>query len=89
LAEIHHWLRDREDLEAADRVSDMLGAALRRVAAIGHPGAPRDHLLPGLRSVNHKGFNVYFVMRGTEFRVLRIVRGTRDIRKLDFTDDGN
>jgi plasmid stabilization system protein ParE len=60
---------------------------VKRFAHIGHPGAPRDDLAPGLRSANYKSFLVLFAIRGKEFRVIRIVRGARDLRKLNFADD--
>jgi plasmid stabilization system protein ParE len=60
---------------------------VKRYANIGHPGAPRDDLGRGLRSATYKSFLVVFAIRGKEFRVMRIVRGARDLRSLDFSDD--
>ncbi len=61
---------------------------MERLARIGHPGAPRDDLGGGVRSRTHKGFLILFRIIGNEFRVVRIIRGARDISKLDFSDDG-
>ncbi|MEQ1612224.1 MAG: type II toxin-antitoxin system RelE/ParE family toxin [Hyphomicrobiaceae bacterium] len=86
LAQIHFWIRGHEDLESADSVTDMILNAAKKLARIGHSGRPRDDLQIGLRGVSHKGFSLFFVIRDGEMRVIHIVRGTRDVRKLDFTD---
>jgi len=70
----------------ADKVIDAIEATLVKFARIGFGGAPRDHLSPGLRGANHKGFNILFRIVGNDMQIIRIVRGARDIRKLDFTD---
>ena len=88
LDQLYDWISSKEDDIAAAAVLTMLDAAIERFARIGHPGSPREKLAPGLRSVNHKGFNIYFFIRGKEFRVVHIIRGARDISKLDFSDDG-
>ncbi len=64
----------------------MINAFAEKSARIGNPGSPVDHLSSGMRSATHKGFNFYFVIRDDEMRVIHIVRGARDVRKLDFTD---
>lgn len=64
----------------------MINAFAEKSARIGNPGSSADHLSSGLRSANHKGFNFFFFIRGDEMRMIHIVRGARDVRKLDFTE---
>jgi plasmid stabilization system protein ParE len=64
----------------------MILEAANKRARIGHIGRPRNDLQAGLSSVNHKCFGLFFVIRDDEMRMIHIVRGARDARKLDFTD---
>ena len=65
----------------------MIEAALMKFARIGFTGSPREHLAPGLRGTTHKGFAILFRVVGHDMQVVRVVRGARDLRKLDFSDE--
>ncbi len=62
---------------------------MKRLAVVGHPGAPRDRLAKGLRSANHKSFMIFFYATATELRVVHIVRAARDLRMLDYADESD
>lgn len=65
----------------------MIEAALTKFARVGFTGSPREHLAPGLRGATHKGSAILFRVIGHDMQVVRIVRGARDMRKSDFSDE--
>ena len=83
--DLYDWIADRDGEDAAARVVQIINAFAEKSARIGNPGSPCDRLSSGLRSAHHKGFNFFFLIRGDEMRMIHIVRGARDVRKLDFT----
>lgn len=54
-----------------------LQSALQRLAALGHGGAPRSELGPGLRLTVHKPYSIYFRQTDTETIIIRILHGKR------------
>lgn len=54
-------------------------------------GAPRDHLMPGLRVVFHQRYAIYYKPLPGILFVVRVVHGARDIAAImdagDFPDE--
>jgi plasmid stabilization system protein ParE len=73
----------------AGRFIARLDAHLERIAFLGHSGVPRDNVRAGLRLAVHGRYNVYFRVTQAETIIVRIVHSARDVRRLDFDDDGS
>ena len=73
---------------AADNPSRALTFVAEIEARIGRipdaPGAstPRDDLHPGLRSVRHGRYGIYFLVLDQEIRVVRVLHGARDLPRV-------
>lgn len=64
----------------------MIEATLMKFARVGFTGSPRENLAPGLRGTARMGFAILFRLVGHDMQVVRIVRGVRDMSKLDLSD---
>jgi toxin ParE1/3/4 len=84
LDDILDYLADTAGVEVALRFTDHLDAELSRLAWTGHSGVDREALSPGLRLTIVGNYSVYFRVSDTETRIIHVVRGSRDLRTLDF-----
>ena len=87
MADIHVYAR-QHDPAAADRLVLAIYAHFDRIAATGHSGVPRDNLRPGLRLAVHGRYNIYFRVTDAETIIVRVVHSARDVRRLQFDDNG-
>ena len=78
-------LEEIGDFIAADNPGRALSFVVEIEARIGRivamPGASlaRDDLHPGLRSVRHGRYAIYFVEAGDEVRIVRVIHTARDV----------
>jgi toxin ParE1/3/4 len=49
-------------------------------------GRPRDVFLPGLRSVRHRGFAIFYVIETGRPVVVAVIHERRNLAALDFAD---
>ncbi|HRD74692.1 MAG TPA: type II toxin-antitoxin system RelE/ParE family toxin [Hyphomicrobiaceae bacterium] len=73
-------------LDIALRFADDIDAELSRLAWIGHSGASREWLSPGLRLHVLGNYCIYFRVTPTETRIIRFLHGAMDISRLSFDD---
>ncbi len=75
-------------LEAATRFLDAVAGSVETVCVMPEMGAPKhfkNPVLAGLRSWPVKDFEdtrIYYVIQGDVLRVVRVLHGRRDIRKI-------
>lgn len=70
--------------DVALRFADRIDAELSRLAELGHGGAPRDWLSPGLRFTTIARYSVYFRVTETALIVVRFLHGARDLSGIGF-----
>lgn len=73
-------------IDVALRFAERIDDELHRLADIGHGGANRDWLAPGLRLTVLGRYSIYFRLTATETIVLRFLHGHRDLSGIDFDD---
>jgi plasmid stabilization system protein ParE len=78
-------------IDTALRFAEQIDLKLHRLADVGHSGASREWLSPGLRLSLLGNYSIYFRVTPTETIIVRFLRGGRDITKIDFNseDDQN
>ena len=89
--EILAYVARESGLDTALTLADRIDTELNRRASVGHAGASREWLSPGLRLTVVAGFSVYFRVTPTETIIVRFLRGSRDASVIAFdadTDDG-
>jgi plasmid stabilization system protein ParE len=69
---------------AALRFADQIDRELFHLADIGHTGVARDWLGAGLRMTMIGNYCVYFRVSADETRIIRVLRGSRDINRTHF-----
>jgi toxin ParE1/3/4 len=57
-------------------------ADLRRIQLFPDSGAPRQQLAAGLRVTFHGRYAIYYVQRGRQIVVVRVLHGSRDVAAL-------
>ncbi len=45
-------------------------------------GSPREQLAPGLRTIFHQNYGVYYTATATEVVIVRVIHGARDVAAL-------
>ena len=87
LGQFRYYLLE-DSLEAATRFLDAVDESVETVCVMPEMGAPkqfRNPVLAGLRSWPVKGFEdirIYYAVQGDVLRVIRVLHGRRDIRKI-------
>jgi plasmid stabilization system protein ParE len=71
-------------LDNALRFADQIDKHLYRLAELGHSGASREWISPGLRLTTIGSYSVYFRVTTTETIIVRFLRGSRDISEIEF-----
>ena len=83
---MHYIAADNPD--AADRFVMQILNDLHNMAVIGHIGAPREWIAPGLRLHVYGRFCAYFRFDDTTLTIVRILRGAQDIGAIIFEPGG-
>lgn len=74
-------------LDTALRFADQIDQQLYRLAELGHAGVSREWISPGLRLTLIGSYSVYFRVTPTATIIVRFLRGSRDISKVEFGAD--
>jgi toxin ParE1/3/4 len=85
-SQIQFTLEDRGS-QAANLLLDRFDDDLEDLADLGGPGAARDDLRPGLRLHLLLPYHVYFRTTDREVLIVRVIHGSRDLRRIDFSPD--
>jgi toxin ParE1/3/4 len=88
IREVDAYLHQRHGEPVAATFLRRLDADLKSLAASGHSGASRDELRPGLRLHVFERFSIYFRLTDEVITVVRILRGSRDLKNINFASDG-
>ena len=78
----------QDAFETAARFLDAVDESIEAICQMPHSGAPKplkNPILSGLRSWAVKGFEdilIFYVVRPDALRVVRVLRGRRDIQKI-------
>jgi toxin ParE1/3/4 len=72
----------RRNLAAADRLVDRFLAASRLHAQFPRLGQGRDEISPGLRCFLVRPFVAFYRIEGEKIRILRLLHGRRDLKRL-------
>jgi plasmid stabilization system protein ParE len=60
--------------------------AIERLADFPEMGRPRSAFFPGLRSVRHRGYVVFYVIEAGRAVVIAVIHERRNLAALDFAD---
>jgi plasmid stabilization system protein ParE len=71
-------------IDKAIYLADLFDRELAKLARIGHSGASREWLSPGLRLTVIGQYSVYFRVTETKTTVVRVLMGARDLQGIDF-----
>ena len=81
LAEI--WLYVALDnLEAADRLLDMIDDKAKSLLAHPEMGRKREDLAKSLRCLNAGNYIIFYRISGTDIEIVRVLHGARDIETI-------
>ena len=86
LVAIRAW---SEHAWGASKTRDFLEGlieAIERLAEFPMMGRPRDVFFPGLRSVRHRGFAIFYVIEAGRPVVVAVIHERRNLAALDFAD---
>jgi toxin ParE1/3/4 len=84
IEEVLAYISGRASAETALRFADQIDRELFNLADVGHTGVSRDWLASGLRMTMIGDYCVYFRVSANEIRIIRFLRGSRDIRLVSF-----
>ena len=83
------YLASTAGIDTALRFAEQIDAELYRLADLGHGGASREWLSPGLRLSVLGSYSIYFRVTPTEMIIVRFVRGSRDLASIAFDADAD
>jgi toxin ParE1/3/4 len=63
----------------ADKFIDALYESCKDLAAMPHMGRARDELMPGLRSMSHRGYIIYYLVGPHRLEIVRVLNGCMDV----------
>ena len=86
--EIIDYIHNEAGTEIANRFAEALDAELAKLAALGHAGASREAVSPGLRLTVFGNYCIYFRLTESKTIVVRILHGARDTTHISFDSDG-
>lgn len=84
LDEILAYIESEAGTAVALKFADRIDAELQKLAQLGHSGASREHVSPGLRAVLFGNYCFYFRLTDDETIIVRVLHGARDIAQLSF-----
>lgn len=64
---------------AADKFTDELYESCRTLVRMPEMGRTRDELLPGLRSLAHRGYIIFYRIGCQNLEIIRVLNGCMDI----------
>ena len=64
---------------AADSFVEELHESCKSLAKMPEMGRPRNELLPGIRSIPHKGYIIFYRKDEEKLAVIRVLNGCMDI----------
>jgi toxin ParE1/3/4 len=80
LSELGVWIAERSDRATAKAYLKRLRAKCLSLSDFPHRGTPRDHLMPGLRSITfERRIIVAYCVEDDHVLILRLIRTARDI----------
>jgi toxin ParE1/3/4 len=82
--EVLAYISGRASAEVALRFADQIDRELFNLADVGHTGVSREWLASGLRMTMMGAYCVYFRVSADETRIIRFLRGSRDIMQVSF-----
>lgn len=82
--DILDYLAREAGIETALRFADTIDAELAKLAYLGHAGASREHVSPGLRMTVIGRYVVYFRVIPDETIIVRVLHSARDIDAVNF-----
>ena len=65
--------------DAADAFTDKLYTSCKNLTVMPEMGRPRGELLPGLRSLTHKGYIIFYRSGNQKIEIIRILNGCMDV----------
>jgi toxin ParE1/3/4 len=68
-----------DNADAADNLVEKLYESCRTLAGMPEMGRPRNELFPGLRSLAHKGYIIFYRTNNEKLAIIRILNGCMDI----------
>ncbi|MEM7530046.1 MAG: type II toxin-antitoxin system RelE/ParE family toxin [Pseudomonadota bacterium] len=86
LLAIRAWGEDRWGEDRTAEFLEGLIEALERLNEFPQMGRSREALLPGLRSVRHRGYVVFYVLEDGAPTILAVLHERRNHAALDFAD---
>lgn len=72
----------RDNMEAADDLTDSITHEYERLAAFPFLGRLRDELRPGLRSWAHGSYVIFYTGSNELVEIVRVLHGARDLPPL-------
>lgn len=72
---------------AAKRLVSSIEHKIKEMAGSGYTGVARDCISEGLRALPYRNRCIYFRVKGTELRILRIVHGYQHIEADDIIEE--
>ncbi|MBY8825481.1 type II toxin-antitoxin system RelE/ParE family toxin [Sphingomonas colocasiae] len=83
LLELYDWIDERADMDVAHGYVLQVEAFANGLADFPGRGTPRDHLVPGMRTMTFRRRTIVaYRVDGEVVHILRIVRAARDIAAL-------
>ena len=68
-----------DNYTAADTFVEELYESCNTLAAIPEMGRARDELLPGLRSLPHRGYIIFYRIGHQKLEIVRVLNGCMDV----------
>lgn len=78
LREIEVYIAAENPHRAATFVTE-LDAAVLSLAQMPSRGAPRDHIVKGLRMISHGQYNIFYHVDGDMIRIQRVLHSAREV----------
>ncbi len=80
LKSIYDYVVENADHDVADAFVGRIESACDRLTIFPNRGTPRDHILPGLRSINfEKRTTIFYSVNGDDVVIVNVLHGGRDI----------
>ena len=72
----------QDSFEAADRFLDQLEQQFELIAETPLIGKERNELIPGLRSLPHGNYLIFYRINRDRVEIIRVLHGARDLTRL-------
>jgi toxin ParE1/3/4 len=80
------YIAGEAGIEIAYRFAERIDAELAQLAELGHSGASREWVSPGLRLTTIGVYCVYFRVAPNETLIVRVLHGSRDVSQIGFDE---